>query len=56
MTQEGASLSMGTPTVETEAAAMTAALKDAGVNPNDVEYLEAHGTGTCEQFESKLNF
>lgn len=37
---------MGTPTKECEALAMRLALKDAGVSPKDVDYCEAHGTGT----------
>jgi nodulation protein E len=34
------------PTVEGPAAAMRACLADAGLNPEDVDYLNAHGTGT----------
>ncbi|MBL8576982.1 MAG: beta-ketoacyl-[acyl-carrier-protein] synthase family protein [Mesorhizobium sp.] len=34
------------PTVEGPAAAMSACLADAGLNPEDVDYLNAHGTGT----------
>lgn len=34
------------PTVEGPAAAMRACLSDAGLNPDDVAYLNAHGTGT----------
>ncbi len=34
------------PTVEGPAAAMRACLADAGLNPDDVDYLNAHGTGT----------
>lgn len=46
MSQEGISKSMGTPTVTCEAMAMTNALADGGVEPIDVSYIEAHGTGT----------
>lgn len=34
------------PTVEGPAAAMSACLADAGLNPDDIDYLNAHGTGT----------
>lgn len=34
------------PTVDGPAAAMAACLEDAGLNPEDVDYLNAHGTGT----------
>jgi nodulation protein E len=34
------------PTVEGPASAMAACLADAGLNPEDVDYLNAHGTGT----------
>ncbi|MER8903628.1 beta-ketoacyl-[acyl-carrier-protein] synthase family protein [Mesorhizobium sp. M0772] len=34
------------PTVEGPTAAMRACLVDAGLNPEDVDYLNAHGTGT----------
>jgi nodulation protein E len=34
------------PTVEGPAAAMAACLADAGLNPEDIDYLNAHGTGT----------
>ena len=34
------------PTVEGPVAAMRACLADAGLNPEDVDYLNAHGTGT----------
>lgn len=34
------------PTIEGPAAAMRACLADAGLNPDDVDYLNAHGTGT----------
>lgn len=44
--QEGPSKSMGTPTIDVEAKAMELALERAGISPNDVEFLETHGTGT----------
>lgn len=44
--QEGTSRSMGRPTKEVEALAMRLALQDAGVQPKDVSFIEAHGTGT----------
>jgi acyl transferase domain-containing protein len=46
MSQEGTSRSMGTPTVDGEALAMSLALEDANILPKDVQVVEAHGTGT----------
>ena len=43
--QEGPSSSMGTPTIQCESLAMSLALKDAGIAPNQVSFVEAHGTG-----------
>ena len=34
------------PSVEGALSAMTSALKDAGIAPGDVDYVNAHGTGT----------
>ncbi len=34
------------PSVEGQSATMAAALKDAGLNPADIQYINAHGTGT----------
>lgn len=44
--QEGLTRSTGTPTIDGEARAITLALKDAGVSPFDIDWLEMHGTGT----------
>ncbi|XP_035705542.1 phenolphthiocerol synthesis polyketide synthase type I Pks15/1 isoform X2 [Folsomia candida] len=44
--QEGTSKSIGTPTVDVEARAMELALERSGVDPNDIEFVETHGTGT----------
>jgi nodulation protein E len=35
------------PDVNGAARAMTGALKDAGLNPEDIDYVNAHGTGTA---------
>ncbi|CAL8085222.1 unnamed protein product [Orchesella dallaii] len=45
--QEGLSKSFGTPTIESESRAMEKAMEEAGVSPNDVDYVEAHATGTA---------
>ena len=44
--QEGISGSIGTPTVHSESLAMKLGMEDANVDPGDMFYLEAHGTGT----------
>ncbi|XP_035716461.1 6-deoxyerythronolide-B synthase EryA1, modules 1 and 2-like [Folsomia candida] len=44
--QDTLSRNVGTPTIEGESAAMLLALKDAEVNPEDVDWVEMHGTGT----------
>ncbi|XP_035713812.1 reducing polyketide synthase swnK [Folsomia candida] len=44
--QEVTSRSMGTPSVNVEAKAMQLALNRAGILPDDVDYVETHGTGT----------
>ncbi|WP_312796482.1 beta-ketoacyl-[acyl-carrier-protein] synthase family protein [Tianweitania sp.] len=43
------------PTVDGPAAAMAACLRDAGLSPEDVDYLNAHGTGTSanDQIETQ---
>lgn len=44
--QEGFSSSFGTPTVQSEVMAMKGALSVANLDPSEVDYLEAHATGT----------
>jgi acyl transferase domain-containing protein len=44
--QDGMSSSMGTPTASSEALAMKLALERAGVQPQEVSFVEVHGTGT----------
>ncbi|CAL8085139.1 unnamed protein product [Orchesella dallaii] len=44
--QEGLSKSFGAPTIENETRTMVNALKSAQIDPNDVDYVEAHATGT----------
>lgn len=46
VSQEGISRSMGTPTVHCEALAMKLAIRDAKIKPEQVTYVETHGTGT----------
>ena len=43
---DGASLSFGTPNLQAHARTIRGANENAGVNPCDVDYVEAHGTGT----------
>lgn len=46
VTQDGATPAITTPNEAAQAAAMRAALSQAGVGPQAVVYVEAHGTGT----------
>ncbi len=43
---DGRSTSLAAPNGKAQEAVIRAALRDAGVAPRDVDYLEAHGTGT----------
>ncbi|ANE78743.1 polyketide synthase [Mycobacterium adipatum] len=43
---DGRSNGMLAPNPEAQAAVLRKAYKDAGINPRDVDYIEAHGTGT----------
>lgn len=44
--QDGLSRNVGTPTVDGEAKAMLAALEDAALTPQEIGWIEMHGTGT----------
>jgi len=44
--QEGLSHSFGTPIIENDAMAMKSALRAAGINSSDVDFVEGHATGT----------
>lgn len=44
--QEGTSTSMGTPSADVQAEAMSIALGNAGLLPIHISFVEAHGTGT----------
>ncbi|MFD2671663.1 type I polyketide synthase [Marinicrinis sediminis] len=44
--QDGSSIGLTAPNSEAQAAVMTAAWKDAGIDPETIGYMEAHGTGT----------
>ncbi|WP_375481269.1 type I polyketide synthase, partial [uncultured Mycobacterium sp.] len=46
VSQDGHTDSITVPDAEAQAAAITTALRRAGVHPNEVGYVEAHGTGT----------
>jgi acyl transferase domain-containing protein/acyl carrier protein len=46
VTQDGHTDSITVPSKDAQEAAITTALRRAGVHPNDVGYVEAHGTGT----------
>ncbi|MGB5112628.1 MAG: polyketide synthase Pks13 [Mycobacterium sp.] len=43
---DGRSNGMLAPNPDAQAAVLRKAYKDAGINPRDVDYIEAHGTGT----------
>lgn len=43
------------PSVEGQAAAMTAAMKNSGLNATDIQYINAHGTGTKFNDETETN-
>ncbi|UUO01999.1 type I polyketide synthase [Mycolicibacterium novocastrense] len=46
VSQDGRTDGITVPRAQAQAAAITSALRRAGVRPNDVGYVEAHGTGT----------
>ena len=46
VSQDGHTDGITVPSAQAQEAAITAALRRAGVHPNDVGYVEAHGTGT----------
>lgn len=43
------------PTVEGQKAAMNAAIKDANISPDEIQYINAHGTGTKLNDEVETN-
>ena len=44
--QDGKTAGLAAPNGQAQRAVIQAALKDAGLSPNDIDYVEAHGTGT----------
>lgn len=46
VSQDGHTDSITVPSAEAQEAAITTALRRAGIHPNEVGYVEAHGTGT----------
>jgi acyl transferase domain-containing protein len=50
----GRGRSLGAPSLSGQAAAIQAAHVDAGVTPAEIDYIEAHGTGTVEGDRTEL--
>ncbi|MCL6285142.1 type I polyketide synthase [Ruegeria sp. 2012CJ41-6] len=46
LNQDGRSTGMTAPNGQAQVKVLRAALRDAGVSPDDISYVEAHGTGT----------
>ena len=44
--QDGRTSGISAPNSQSQMACIRAALKQAGLTPDDVDYIEAHGTGT----------
>ncbi|MBO1413051.1 type I polyketide synthase, partial [Streptomyces sp. FH025] len=55
LNQDGASSGLTVPNGTAQQAVITAALADAGVEPAEISYLEAHGTGTSLGDPIELN-
>ena len=55
MNNDGAGPSFGTPNAIAQEQVFRGALKNAGVEPRDVTYIEAHGTGTLVGMTTSLD-